>query len=425
MFVCILWAGINARLLGHSAADIRRLMGEAVAQALPAVYIFILIGMVIAGFMRSGTIATLMHHGLGWLSPELFLPLGMALCALMSAATGTAWGTAGTLGVVLIGIGDAMGAPPAAAAAMVVCGATFGDKMSPVSDTTNLAAMSAGTDLYRHIRAMLWTTAPTFAVALAVFAAIGADLGDGAAHGERVAPLREALAAQYRLNPAVTLLPLAALAVLSARRTTPEAAMSAGVAAAAAVAVLYQGAEPAAVLNALWANEPGETGIESLDALLGRGGVATMSWTLLLALMALALGGILHGAGFLTVLLAGAVARARRAASLVAAAVCAGAAGNMAMGEAYISIILGCRLFREKFDRRGLDRSVLSRSIEEGATLTTGLIPWTTAGAFYAATLGVATVEYAPWAVFNYLNGFVSVAMAALGIGLMGRKGPK
>jgi len=144
-----------------------------------------------------------------------------------------------------------------------------------------------------------------------------------------------------------------------------------------------------------------------------------MSWTLLLAIMALALGGIMHSTGFLRCLLAGLIARVQHAAALVGSTIGTGLIGNMAMGEAYISIILNCQLFRDKYQQEGLDSAVLSRSVEEGATLTTGLIPWTTAGAFYTATLGIPVLDYAPYAFFNYLNAVVAIAFAALGIGLL------
>ncbi|MCH2356701.1 MAG: hypothetical protein MK319_08555, partial [Pseudomonadales bacterium] len=186
MFLCLIWATLNARLLGHTSAGIRQLMSSAISRALPAIYIFILIGMVIASFMHSGTIATLMYFGLDWLAPGSFLAVGMLLCALMSMATGTAWGTAGTLGVVFIGIGGTMGIPLPIVAGMVVCGATIGDKMSPISDPTNLAAMSADTDLYRHIYSMLFTTAPSFLLALIIFSIIGLGYGDSSYVGDEI-----------------------------------------------------------------------------------------------------------------------------------------------------------------------------------------------------------------------------------------------
>jgi Na+:H+ antiporter, NhaC family len=424
MFLCLLWVGIHAHFLGYGYLDIRALMSEAISRALPAIYIFILIGMVIASFMHSGTVATLMYFGLDWLSPSLFLGIGMLLCAIMSLATGTSWGTVGTLGVVFIGIGGAMGIPLPLVAGMIVCGATFGDKMSPISDTTNLAAMSAGTNLYRHIYAMLFTTAPSFLLALVIFLVLGSSYGDNAFAAAEVTAIQIALAESYKLTPVITLLPLVILATLSIRKVPAEITMSASVVVAVIIAIAYQGQESVSVLNALWENTPGTTGIENLDDLLGRGGIFSMSWTLLLALMALALGGILHGAGFLATLLAGIIKRIRHAAALVATTICSGLLGNMAMGEAYISIILNCQLFKEKYEQQELDRSILSRSVEEGSTLTTGLIPWTTAGAFYTATLGVPVLDYLPYAFFNYLNAFVSIGFAFIGIGLLRHSGP-
>jgi NhaC family Na+:H+ antiporter len=422
MFLCLLWAGLHAYSLGYDYLQIRDLMTSALSRAMPAIYIFILIGMVISSFMHSGTIATLMYYGLSLLSPSLFLAVGLLLCALMSVATGTSWGTVGTLGVVFIGIGSAMNIPLPLVAGMIVCGATFGDKMSPISDTTNLAAMSAGTDLYRHIYSMLFTTLPAFILTFVIFLFIGFSYADKSLALDAVTSIQSALASNYSLTPLITLLPLILLATLSIRKVPAEVTMSCSIVLAVLIAVIYQGANPVSVLNALWENKPESTGIPNLDALLGRGGISSMSWTLLLALMAIALGGILHGAGFLTALLAGIIAKVKRTATLVATTILTGFLGNVAMGEAYISIILSCQLFKPKYEQQQLDNAVLSRSVEEGSTMTTGLIPWTTAGAFYTATLGVDVLDYLPYAFFNYLNAIVAVAMAAVGVGLLKSK---
>tara|TARA_R110002050_G_scaffold131738_5_gene253643 strand:+ start:5772 stop:6923 length:1152 start_codon:yes stop_codon:yes gene_type:complete len=367
----------------------------------------------------SGTIATLIYYGLSWLSPSLFLAVGLLLCALMSLATGTSWGTVGTLGVVFIGIGSAMNIPLPLVAGMIVCGATFGDKMSPISDTTNLAAMSAGTDLYRHIYAMLFTTTPTFILTFLIFLVIGLNYGEQNIDLAEVTSIQTALANNYSLTPLITLLPLILLAVLSIKKVPAEVTMSCSIILAVLIAIFYQQQSAISVLNALWENTPESTGIASLDALLGRGGISSMSWTLLLALMAIALGGILHGAGFLSALLAGIIKRVQRTATLIATTIMSGFLGNIAMGEAYISIILSCQLFKPKYEQQNVEAAILSRSVEEGATMTTGLIPWTTAGAFYTATLGVNVLDYAPYAFFNYLNAIIAVAMAAFGIGLL------
>jgi NhaC family Na+:H+ antiporter len=291
--------------------------------------------------------------------------------------------------------------------------------MSPISDTTNLAAMSAGTDLYRHIYSMLFTTIPTFILTFVIFLIIGFSYGDQSLNLDEVNAIQSALANNYSLTPLITLMPLIMLAILSIRKVPAEVTMSCSIVLAVLIAIFYQGTSPISVLNALWENTPESTGIQNLDALLGRGGISSMSWTLLLALMAIALGGILHGAGFLSALLAGIIARVRQTATLVATTILSGFLGNIAMGEAYISIILSCQLFKPKYEQQKLDSAILSRSVEEGSTMTTGLIPWTTAGAFYTATLGVDVLSYAPYAFFNYLNALIAVAMAVFGIGLL------
>ena len=422
VFLALLWVGVQAALLGYAFIDIRSMMSQGISQALPAIYIFLLIGMVIASFMQSGTIASLIYFGLDLLNPVIFLAVGLILCSFMSVATGTSWGTVGTVGVVLIGIGETMGVPLPLVAGMIISGATFGDKLSPISDTTNLAAMSAGTNLYRHIYAMLYTTVPTFIIVLVVFIVIGLQYTENALPTDNIELIKIALSNAYQLNLWITLLPLLLMFGLSMKKYPAEISMSCSILLAVVIAILYQGKSAVDVLNSLWINTAGTTGLENIDALLGRGGMYSMAWTLLLSLMALALGGILHHAGFLRVLLIEIIAGIKRISSLIAVTIAAGFVGNVAMGEAYISIILNCQLFKESYQQRKLDKAVLSRSVEEGSTLTTGLIPWTTAGAFYAVTLGVPTLEYAPYALLNLLNPFISIAMAMLGIGLLQKR---
>ena len=419
IFMALVWVAVHAAWLGHSFIAIRQMMNDGITKALPAIYIFLLIGMVIASFMQSGTIASLLYYGVDILSPTIFLAAGLVLCSFMSVATGTSWGTVGTVGVVLIGIGEAIDIPLPLVAGMIISGATFGDKLSPVSDTTNLAAMSAGTNLYRHIGSMLYTTVPTFVIVLFIFIFLGMQYGDNTLPKTEIDEIQMALAGVFHLNLAITLLPLIVMFGLSMKRYAPEVSMSCSILLAMLIAVFYQDKNGADVLNALWLNTEGNTGIENIDALLGRGGVYSMAWTLLLSILALALGGILHHAGFLRVLLVHIIARIKRISTLIATTIASGFVSNMAMGESYISIILNCQLFKTAYEEKAIDNAILSRSVEEGSTMTTALIPWTTAGTFYAATLGIPTLEYAQYALLNLLNPFVSIAMAIVGIGLL------
>lgn len=419
IFFALAWAGLHTRLLGYPFPAIRSMMNTGISKALPAIYIFLLIGMVIASFMHSGTIASLLYFGLNWLNPALFLAVGFIACCLMSVATGTSWGTVGTIGVVLIGIGEVMNIPLPVVAGMIVSGATFGDKLSPISDTTNLAAMSAGTQLYRHIAVMLYTTLPTFLIVLVIFLIWGQQYSAQTLPQAQLTEIRSALAQTYRMNGVITLLPLVVMLGMSIKRYSAEISMTSSILLAVLIAVFYQEHAAADVLNALWLNTPADTGITNIDALLGRGGLYSMAWTLLLAILAVALGGILYEAGFLQALLQRLIASLHRTSTLIAATIASGLAGNLVMGEAYISIILNCQLFKQTYQTKQLDPAILSRSVEEGATLTTGIIPWTTAGVFYAATLNVPTLDYAQYALFNVLNPLISIIMAILGIGLL------
>jgi NhaC family Na+:H+ antiporter len=419
LFVSIIWVAFNAWLLGFKYETIREMMNAAINRALPAFYIFLLIGLVIAALMKSGTVATLIYYGLDWLTPQLFLPVGFVLCSLMSVLTGTSWGTVGTLGVVFMGIGTALGLPLGWVAGMVISGATFGDKMSPVSDTTNLAAMSAETDLYAHIRSMMMTTLPTFVLVLIIFTVVGMSFAAVEGTFNQVQNMQQALAAKFNLNPLVTLWPVVMMGVLSYKKFAPELSMTACVLVASAIALLFQGAAFSELIHALFSNNKADTGIASLDDLLGRGGLYSMAWTLLLAIIAIALGGILQGAGFVKALLGGLIQRIKTTGGLIATTIGTGFLTVAALSEAYIAILLNSELYKKTFKERGIDASVLSRSVEEGITLLVAVIPWSVAGAFYTATLGISVLEFAPFALLNLINPVVAIVFAYLGVAII------
>lgn len=418
MAVALVLVSVSAMgFAGRTPRDILRAMAQGIWEAKGALLIFVLIGALIAALMAAGTVATLIDAGLRLIQPGWFLPAALVLCCLMSIATGTAWGTAGTAGVVLMGIGAASGLPLALVAGVVVSGACFGDKMSPISDTTNLAAMAARTGLYQHIRSMLMTTGPTFVLVLIAYGLAGRHFGARVIPAHDVQVFSDAIAAHYALGW-VTLIPLAVMVGLSVLRVDARISMAVTIAVAGVVAVLVQQVAVGDWLQALWRPAGVDTGVEVLDGLFGRGGVTSMWWTLVLSLEALALGGVLSRFGYIRVLIHGMLGAIRRVGSLVSATIIGALLCNIGMGEAYMSIILGGQLFREKYEEMGIDSAVLSRSLEEGATLTTPLIPWTTAGIFFAATLGVPTLSFLPYAWLNLLNPLVGIAFAYLGWGL-------
>ncbi len=420
LIISLVWTAGHAFSLGARFASIKAAMSGGIEKGLGAIYIFILIGVLIAGLIEGGTVGSLIYYGVDLLSPGIFLPAGLILCSLMSLATGTAWGTIGTVGVVLMGLGEALEIPLPLVAGMVVSGASFGDKMSPVSDTTNLAAMSAETDLYAHIKSMLYTTAPAYALALVAFTAVGVQYADQSLSVQDLVVLKEALAGEFVIGVAA-LLPLVVLLALSVKRVPAEPSMLASVAVAIVLAVAVQGRDFVEVLDSLNTGYVSSTGLEQLDTLLTRGGVQSMMWTMSLALIALSLGGLLDRAGFVRVLLSGLLARIKRSATLMTTTIASGVIANMGMGEAYLSIIFGGQIFKESYEADGLERHLLSRCLEEGATLSTSLIPWTTSGAFFMGVLGMSALEYAPWAFFNYINPVLSIILAYMGFGIFRR----
>ena len=235
----VIWVASHSARLGYGFNTIKFAMIAGIQKGLGAIFIFFLIGILVAALIESGTIGGLIYYGLDLLHPTFFLPAGLVLCSLMSLATGTAWGTIATIGVVLMGLGSALGIPLPLVAGMVVSGASFGDKMSPVSDTTNLAAMSAGTDLYTHIKSMLYTTVPTYIISLVLFTALGLYYSGQVLTEEALAVFKSNLGIEFAIGP-LTLLPLLVLLTLSLRRTPAEISMLASVGTAIVLAVIFQ-----------------------------------------------------------------------------------------------------------------------------------------------------------------------------------------
>ncbi len=295
---------IHSYFLGYSFLELKKIMSDGISNALGAVYIFILIGVVVASFLESGTITTLVYYGLDLVHPAVFLPVGMILCSFMSVCVGTMVGTVATVGVILIGIGAAMGVPLPIVAGMVIAGASFGDKMSPVSDTTNMAALSTGTDLYTHIKAMLYTTVPTYIICLIIFSIIGLEYADQSLSTDGIMAFKAAIEANFVMS-LLGFVPLIVLFGMSFKRIPAEPSMITASAVAVLIALFQQDHDFVSILNSLQNGYSAETGNADLDRLLNRGGILGMMGTLTIALFAMALGGILDGIGYIKAMLEG------------------------------------------------------------------------------------------------------------------------
>lgn len=402
--------------VGFSFDELVDAMKDGLGKAMSAILIFILIGMIIGSWIQAGTVPALIYYGLKFLSPKFFLPAGLIVCSITSFATGTSWGTAGTVGLALMGMGMGLGIPAPAIAGMVVSGAFFGDKMSPLSDTTILAAASADCDMYDHIGAMMYTMVPTYIISLIIYTFLGFKYSSSNAMASaEVAQLQEVLVAKFNLNP-IVILPIIVVLILSFMKVSSVPALTLGTFLGTAIAIIFQGSSVKAALAALNYGYTEATGIFMVDKLLIRGGIQGMMWTFSLAIVALCLGGVLEKTGFLTVLIEKILTKINSAANLITVSLISAIIGNAAMSEIYLSIILNGSLYRDAYEARGLKKCMLSRVLEEGATMTGALIPWTTCGAFISGALGVSAIEYMPFALLNIINPIMTIVLSYLGI---------
>ncbi|HEX7046894.1 MAG TPA: Na+/H+ antiporter NhaC [Gammaproteobacteria bacterium] len=399
-----------------------------ISVSLGAVLILLAVGSLIATWILSGTVPTLIYYGLAVLHPAIFYPAACFICALVGLSIGSSWTVAGTLGIALIGVAGAMGLSPAVTAGAIISGAYFGDKMSPLSDTTNLAPAVAGSELFEHIRHMTWTTLPSLGIAIVGFGIVGfIQHGQGDAD---FGGMTQVLAENFDIGWYL-LGPLALVMFMAWKKMPAFPTMMIGALAGGVFAVIFQPEKVVELANnvelshgmalvsgvwiSLFDGYTSTTGNVSVDALLSRGGMESMLNTVWLILCAMTYGAVLERAGILEKLLTAALRLAHSTGSLIVTtlATCIGA--NIIAADQYIAIVLPGRLYRLEFQRRGLAPVNLSRALEDAGTITSPLIPWNTCGAYMAGTLGVPTLVYLPFCFFNLINPLIAAVYALAG----------
>ena len=422
-------AGLVGMHRGLTWAEVQESMVAGIKVGLGPILILLAVGGLIGSWMIAGTVPAMIYYGVSILNPSIFFAATAIICALASISIGSSWTVAGTLGIGLIGIADSYGLSPAVAAGAIISGAYFGDKLSPLSDTTNLAAACTNVDLFAHIRHMLWTTVPAFCVALLFFSLIPSG---AATAPEQIAELRAAISQEFNVGVGV-LIPLAVMIGLIWKRVPAYPAIMLATLAGILTALTLQAdvvrkftfmANPEAtmpVVEGLWrtlfAGFEGTTTNEELNRLISKGGIASMLNTVWLIVSALAFGGVLERTGILKQILDSVLTLVKSTGDLVAATVTGGFITNILAADQFLAIALPGRLFSSTYDDRGLSRENLSRTLEDSATMTSALIPWNTCGAYMAATLGVATFDYAPYAIFN-----LACPLIAIGFGYLAFK---
>jgi len=407
--------------LGFKWRDMERGIVESIHKAMPAILIMLSVGVLVGSWMASGTIPMVIYYGLKLISPKFFLATACLVCSVVAVASGTSWGTVGTVGVAFIGIATGLGIPLGPAAGAIVAGAYFGDKMSPLSDIPNLATVISGSNLFDHIKHMVWSAGPAWLAGLAIYVVAGLKYGTTAVRSDTLDLILTTLRSDFHFN-LLLLLPMAVIFYFAVAKKPTIPAMILSSLVAAVLAVTVQRLPLTVVAAAMNAGLPARTGVPLVDQLLAKGGMMSMMETQLIAFTAFAYGGIMQTTGCLAAVLDRVMRFTRRVWSLVLTTVGAAVLSALITGSSYLSMILPADLLAPVYRRKNLAAKNLSRLIEESGGIIVPLIPWSMAGVYITGTLGVSTFSYLPWAFMNYLSVGVLVLFGFTGWTMAPRK---
>jgi NhaC family Na+:H+ antiporter len=380
--------------------------------------ILMFIGMLIPSWIASGTIPVLMYYGLQLISPSMFLVTAALICSIASISTGSSWTTGATFGVAFMGISMGLGIPAPMAAGAIISGAVIGDKLSPLSDSTNLAAGVCETDLFKHIKSMLYTTIPAFVISLAIYFFLGMKYSADAVDTTAVDTILAGLSANFNITPLVaiiTLIPLIAVVIMAFKQVSAIAAMVIASLIGMVLAILINGYSLYEMMSFMNYGFSIDTGIEQVNKLLNRGGLQSMMWTVSLGYLGLSYGGILEKTGTLDALLSKMMVLTKNAKNLIITHVVSSIAVNMLSASQYVAILIPGRMYLSSYDKLGIKRYVASRTCEDSGTVTSPLVPWGLCGVFFAGTLGVSTMEYLPFAYLALFTPLVAILYAITG----------
>ena len=428
--VSLLVASAVSVLIGHFSKrleweNLEKELSDKIASCTPAIIILLLIGAIGGTWMVSGIVPTMIYYGMQIIQPEVFLVSSSVLCALVSLMIGSSWTTVATIGVALMGIGKAHGFDDGWIAGSIITGAYFGDKLSPLSDTTVLASSVSGTPLFTHIRYMLYTTVPTFCISLIIFLIAGFTM-NVSGHGN-VSEFMDGLQNTFVITPWLLVVPVLT-GIMIARRWPSMVVLFLAILLAALVGLFVQPdliqqisghsgllSSYKGMMQVCYGSTNIETGVPMLNDLVHTSGMGGMMPTIWLIICAQTFGGALTATGQLADLMKLILRFVKGTASLVATTVGTSLFCNIAMADQYLSIMLASSMFKETYQKRGYEPRLLSRSCEDGATVTSVLVPWNTCGLTQSTVLGVATLTYLPYCFFNFLSPVTSIIVAALG----------
>ncbi len=390
-------------------------MSRSASQILPAVPMLLFIAMTATTWMLSGVVPTLIFYGLEWLSPKMFLVTACGVCAIVSVLTGSSWSTIATIGVAFMGVGSVLGFSEGWIAGAIISGAYFGDKISPLSDTTVVASSACGVDLFKHIRYMMLTSMPAILVAMIIFGIKGFINGNGEVISSN--EIMSALQRYFNITPGTLIIPGLTLLLIALKVPTLITLAGASLLGFAGIFIFqnHEYSEITHAMGALWYGSTSSTGSKMFDSLIETGGITGMLPTVFLVLSAMIFGCIMIGTGMLSVVTKALTAKLRNCRSVVGATVASGLFMNSCTADQYLSLIITGNMFRNVYRRCGLENRLLSRTIEDSVSVTSVLIPWNSCGITQSTVLGVATLTYLPFCIFNILSPCMSLLLAYTG----------
>ncbi|MDR7857375.1 Na+/H+ antiporter NhaC [Tissierella sp.] len=415
MLIGTFFAVIIALKIGFTWSEIEKSMFDGIYQALQAVIILSIIGILIGLWLISGVVPSMIYYGLAILKPGIFLVATVLICSVTSLATGTSWGTAGTIGIALMGISTGLGIPAPVAAGAIISGAYFGDKMSPLSDTTNLAPAVSGTDVFTHVKGMIPTTLVSYTITLIIFLIMGFNYANSNTDVSSINAIREGIAANFNISPILLLPPLSVI-VAMALKMPAIPGITVGIVLGGILGAIMQGVDLGSLLSAAYGGYESQTGIQLIDELLSAGGLMGMMYSISLTIIAMMFGGIMEKTGQLEVIVHAILKKVKSVGGLVATTILTCIFSNITMPEQYIAIVVPGRMYARAYREKGLHPKLLSNTLEGAGTVTSALVPWNTCGAFLYGVLGVTAWEYARYAFFNYLTPLIIVIFAFTGL---------
>ncbi len=389
--------------LGFTWEEMLKGIVESIHKAMPAILIMLSVGILIGSWIACGTVPMIIYYGLKMISPRFFLLTACLVCSITSLATGTSWGTIGTVGVAFMGIATALGVPIGPAAGAIVSGSYFGDKMSPFSDIPNLAPVAAGSNLFDHIKHMMWSAIPAWLLSLIFYFFVGLRYGHSGIESQSMDVILSTLDAHFSFN-LFLLLPIIVVFYFAVTKKPVIPGMLLSALIAGILAILFQKSSIITLAAAINTGYPSQTGVEMVDKLLTRGGLMSMMETQLIAFAAFSFGGIMQRTGMLTAILDRVMKVAQQVWSLVLTTIISSILTAMVTGSSYLSMIIPGELLAPVYKKKKLAAKNLSRIIEECGGIVVPLVPWSMAAVYITGTIGVSTFAYLPWAVMNYIS---------------------